>query len=132
MTIVYRHDHDFDLVSLAALFQSAGWGERGGSVSALAQVIAGSRWVVTAWDEGVLVGFVRAISDGVTTAYVTDVVVAITHRKRGIATGLVQQLLDGRDAIQFVLRAEPELHPFYQRLGFGDPDRMLRRPRKKG
>lgn len=130
MAIVFRHDHDFDLVPLAALFASVGWADRGGSVATLARSIAGSRWVVTAWDTGVLVGFARAISDGVTTAYVTDVVVAPTHRRRGIATGLMHAMLDGRDSIQFVLRAEPELQPFYRRLGFDDPDRMLRRPRR--
>jgi GNAT superfamily N-acetyltransferase len=131
MPIAYRHDHDVDLDALVALFRQAGWAHRGGEPALLARVIAGSRWVVTAWDEGALVGFARAISDGVTTAYVTDVVVAETHRRRGIATGLMAQLLHGRDAIQFVLRADPELHPFYRRLGFADPDRVLRRPRVK-
>lgn len=130
MPIVFRNDHDFELEPLVALFRSAGWQGRGGDAASLAKVIAGSRWVVTAWDDGALVGFARAISDGVTTAYVTDVVVADTHRRRGIGTGLMHQLLEGRDAIQFVLRAEPELRPFYRSLGFGDPDRVLRRPRK--
>lgn len=131
MSVVFRHDHDVDLERLAALFRSVGWGERGGDVPSLARVIAGSRWVVSAWDRGTLVGFARAISDGVTTAYVTDVVVAETYRRRGVATGLMRELLDGRDTIQFVLRADPELHPFYHRLGFGEPDRVLRRPRRR-
>jgi len=130
MSIAYRHDHDFDLTLLAALFASVDWTARGGNVITLAKAIAGSRWVVTAWDQDALVGFARAISDGITTAYVTDVVVAPSHRRRGVATGLMHALLDGRDAIQFVLRAEPELHPFYRKLGFGDPDRVLRRPRR--
>lgn len=130
MPVLYRHDHDVDLDALAALFRGVGWGARGGEPRLLAKAIAGSRWVVSAWDEGALVGFARAISDGVTTAYVTDVVVAPSHRRRGIARALMQQLLAGRDHVQFVLRAEPDLHPFYRQLGFGDPDRVLRRPRK--
>ncbi len=129
MSIVYREDRDFDLEPLAALFESVGWACRGGNVASLQKAIAGSRWVVTAWDQGVLVGFARAISDGVTTAYVTDVVVANSHRRRGIATQLMSQLLRGRESIQFVLRTEPELDAFDRRLGFADPDRMLRRPR---
>lgn len=129
--VAFRHDHEVDLDALSVLFRSVGWGARGGDPASLARVLAGSRWVVTAWDEGTLVGFARAISDGVTTAYVTDVVVAPSHRRRGIGTELVQQLLAGRDSIQFLLRAEPALEPLYRKLGFGDPDHVLRRPRRE-
>jgi ribosomal protein S18 acetylase RimI-like enzyme len=127
---VFRHDHDVDLVLLARLFESAGWARRGGDVLSLAKKIAGSRWVVTAWEAGTLVGFARAISDGVTTAYVTDVVVAPAHRMRGVARELMSQMMAGRDDIQFLLRAEPGLHAFYRSIGFGDPDEVLRRARK--
>jgi GNAT superfamily N-acetyltransferase len=130
MTVVYRDDRDFDLAPLAALFAEVGWAHRGGSVERLALAIAGSRFVVTAWDGARLVGFARAISDGITTAYVTDVLVAPSHRRRGIATGMMRRLLEGRDALQFLLRSDPELAPFYRTLGFGDPDRVLRRPRR--
>ena len=129
MAYVYRHDPDFDLQALVSLFADAGWARRGGNVASLAAVIAGSRWVVTAWHDGALVGFARAISDGVTTAYVTDVVVAREHRRRGVARMLMSQLLAGRDTIQFILRADPDLHPFYRSLGFDDPHHVLRRPR---
>ncbi len=130
MAISFRHDHDFDLEPLVQLFAAADWGDRGGNLVALAKSIAGSRWVVTAWDAEKMVGFARAISDGVTTGYITDVVVAPSHRKRGVATAMMHAMMDGRDSIQFVLRAEPEMHAFYRRLGFEDPDRLMRRPRR--
>lgn len=130
MAYDYRHEHAVDLSQLVALFESVGWRERGGNAETLAQAIAGSRWVVTAWHGPKLVGFARAISDGLTTAYVTDVVVSPEHRRRGVATGLMRALLAGRDRIQFVLRARPELHGFYRSLGFDDPVDVLRRPRR--
>lgn len=53
---------DIDVTQLARLFEDAGWAERARHLS---DVVAGSRFVVTAWDECSLVGFGRAYSDGV-------------------------------------------------------------------
>ena len=126
----YREGHDVDLVQLAELFRSVGWGPKPGGADALARMVKGSLWVVSAWEGARLVGFVRAMSDGVTTAYVTSVVVAEDVRHRGIATELIRRLLAEKDDVQFVLRADPPLHPFYRSLGFGDPTNVLVRPRR--
>jgi len=44
---------------------------------------------VTAKDDGMLVGFVNVISDGLVHAWIQDVMVARSHRGQGIATQLV-------------------------------------------
>lgn len=129
MPLSYRDDRDVDLAQLGALFRSVGWESRGGDTAKLARIVSGSLWVVTAWQSERLVGFARAISDGVTTAYVTDVMVDPSMRRAGIATELVRRLVADKDDIQFVLRAPPHLHPFYRSLGFGDPTDMLLRRR---
>lgn len=120
-----------DWQALGDLYRSVGWGERAVDAERMQAVVRGSLWVVTAWDEGRMVGFVRAISDGLTTAYVTDVMVHEGYRRQGVATALVQRLMAGRDAIHFVLRAEPELHPLYLKVGFVPAPTMLRRRRAR-
>jgi GNAT superfamily N-acetyltransferase len=123
-----REALDFD--QLARLFDDAGWGARTVDRARFEALIKGSRFVVSAWDGDVLVGFARAISDGVKNAYVTDVVVRVDHRRQGIGAELVRRLLAGRDDIKFVLRADPELHRWYAALGFVEAPNMLVRKRR--
>ena len=131
--IVYRTDHSaVDLPQLGALFVSAGWGWRAEDPVKLAALLEGSRFVASAHDDERdlrLVGFARAISDGVTNAYVSTVVVLPEYRGKGIGAEVVRRLLDGKDTIRFVLHAAPGVQEFYRKLGFEDASDMLRRDR---
>jgi ribosomal protein S18 acetylase RimI-like enzyme len=129
--ITYRRDHAaIDLPQLGALFVTAGWGWRAEDPVKLAATVEGSRFVASAHDGDRLVGFARAISDGVTNAYVTTVAVLPAYRRRGIGAELVRRLLEGRDTIRFVLHANPDVQDFYRKLGFEDAPDMLRRDRR--
>lgn len=129
--ITHRTDHDLDYEALARLFDAVGWGERAADRGRFEAMVRASLWVVSAWEEGELVGFGRAISDGFTSAYLTDVCVRPERQRRGIAAAMVAELLRGRDHIHFVLRAEPRFQPLYLRLGFEPAPTMLRRRRNK-
>jgi ribosomal protein S18 acetylase RimI-like enzyme len=132
-TITYSTEHAaIDLLQLGALFTSAGWGWRAADPAKLAALVEGSRFVVSALDAGGpgLVGFARAISDGVTNAYVSTVAVLPGYRGRGIGAELVRRLLDGKETIRFVLHAAPGVQDFYRKLGFEDAPDMLRRDRR--
>ena len=67
---------------------------------------------------GTVVGFVTAIGDGVLTASIPLLEVLPAYRGRGIASELVRRVLarlSGRYSID--LTCDPELIPFYERLG---------------
>jgi ribosomal protein S18 acetylase RimI-like enzyme len=128
--IDYRDSHDVDLDQLAALVRSGGF-SYGDDRPRLAQQVAGSRYVISAWDGARLVGFARAISDGVRHAYISTVVVAPDYRGRGIGRQLIARLLEGRDEIAFVLHSRPDVKPFYAKSGFSDAEDMMRRPRAR-
>jgi predicted GNAT family acetyltransferase len=125
--VEYRDGHDIDIDQLAALIEAAGWAARSREV--VAQQIAGARWVVSAWSGARMVGIARAISDGVTNAYLSTVIVAEGFRGRGIATAMVKQLVAGRRSIRWVLHARPELHGMYARAGFVPATDILWIPR---
>lgn len=127
--ISYREDHDVSLDRLASLFEAAGWQVRAADRDRLGRLVRGSLWLCSAWDGPRLVGFARAISDGATTAYVSDVVVESGYRRRGIASTMMRRLMHGRDEVQFMLRAEGSVVPFYAGLGFEPAADVLRRPR---
>lgn len=85
----------------------------------LVAVMDGSYRRVWAVDEDRVVGYINAISDGVLNAFIPWLEVHPAYRGRGIGRSLVQRLvaqLDGMYAID--LCCDPELVPFYERLGF--------------
>jgi ribosomal protein S18 acetylase RimI-like enzyme len=130
--ITYTDSHDVDLDQLSVLFNSVGWQRRTADRARLAQLVRGSLWVVSALDDGKLVGFARAVSDGATNAYVSTVAVLPEYQGRGIGREIMRRLIDGRDGIQFVLHANDNAYPFYLHLdlGFQPFDHILYRPRK--
>ena len=69
-----------------------------------------------------IVGMGRAISDGVSDAYIQDVVVLKGWRGRGIGGGIIKRLTQGlvEHEIGWIgLVAEPGTRRFYERLGYG-------------
>ena len=126
--ISYRDGHNVDLDQLGELLLTGGWERR--DRARLAQEVAGSRYVVSAWDGSGLVGFARAISDGVRNGYISTVVVRPDYRGKGIGAALISRLLAGKEGIAFVLHARPEVKPFYERSGFSNAPDMMRRPRR--
>jgi spermidine synthase len=86
-----------------------------------AAIIRGSHCFVIAEAQGRLVGMGRAISDGVSDAYIQDVVVDPAFRGRGIGGRIVAGLVDRlkHDGIDWIgLGAEAGTHDFYRRAGF--------------
>ncbi len=133
MTILYRATHEIDLDQLTTLFNSVGWERRTADRERLAQLVRGSMFVVSAWEDDRLVGFTRAISDGAFNAYISTVAVLPEHQKRGIGREIIQRLMAGRDHLQFVLHANDNAYPSYLHLdvGFEPADNMLIRRRHK-
>lgn len=66
-----------------------------------------------------LIGFGRALSDGVYRALLDDIVVDIDYRKKGLGKQIVQELLDQLKTVkQVFLNTKPELEGFYKQFGF--------------
>lgn len=84
------------------------------------QLLRNSAHVILARDDsGSVVGFVSALSDGVLSAYIPLLEVLPAHRGIGIGTDLVRRLLNNLDRFYMVdVMCDPDLRPFYDRLGF--------------
>ncbi|WP_299213467.1 GNAT family N-acetyltransferase [uncultured Aquimarina sp.] len=75
--------------------------------------------VVRDTDTEQLIGFGRALSDGIYRALLDDIVIEASYRKRGLGKRIVQELLDQvQDVEQVFLNTKPELEVFYNEFGF--------------
>lgn len=86
--------------------------------------------VIAAYRGDALVGFARALSDGVGTGYLGDVFVLPDHRGNGLAQAMVAELVDNGPGVNFRwMLHTADAHGLYAKLGFGPPnDRYLERP----
>jgi predicted GNAT family N-acyltransferase len=74
---------------------------------------------VGAWRGEELVGYARALTDGVYRALIDDVVVDAPLRGTGVGAALVRHLLERLEAVEEVfLGCSEEVVPFYLGLGF--------------
>ena len=82
-----------------------------------------SAWrVVAAYDACGMVGFARAISDGVALAYLADVYVEERARGDGVGVELISTMIDGGPGahMRWMLHTR-DAHGLYGRFGFGRP-----------
>ena len=94
----------------------------------LHHLLAGAPYLALAVEEGEVVGFVYAISDGVLCAYIPLLEVRAAWRGRGVASALMRSLLEQLDGLYMVDTAcDEDLAPFYERFGLRRGTAMVRR-----
>jgi|SRR5579875_461056 len=89
-----------------------------------------ARQVASAWRvagvyetaNGRMVGFARAVSDGVSIAYLADVYLLREFRGRGAGVALVGMMVDEGPGAEFRwMLHTADAHGLYQKFGFGPP-----------
>lgn len=85
-------------------------------------------------DTGAQVGFARAVSDGVSFAYLGDVIVDPLHRGAGVGTAVIRAMIDDGPGADFVWTLfTADAHGLYERFGFGEAgERAMVRPPRRG
>ncbi|GAA3051361.1 GNAT family N-acetyltransferase [Actinokineospora globicatena] len=77
-------------------------------------------------ETGAQVGFARAISDGVATAYLADVYVLAEARGHGLGKALVRAMIDEGPGAKFRwLLHTRDAHTLYESFGFAAPGPMV-------
>ena len=116
--ITYKQDLDgVDWEEMKATLKRDDF-DNGRTPEQLREAFANSAASVIAYaPDGRIIGTVRALSDGVCNAYVVDVWTLSEFRNRGVATRMMQQLLEGFQG-QHVYLFTDDAVPFYRKLGF--------------
>ena len=84
------------------------------------QVLKNSEYIILAFDtrEEKVVGFVNALSDKISFAFIPMLEVLPEYQNKGIGTKLMKMLLDDLEEISNIdLTCDPELQNFYERFG---------------
>lgn len=74
--------------------------------------------VVFAFDDQQLIGFGRAISDGLIQAAIYDVAVLPDYQGMGIGKQLIEKIVSSLPGCNFILYAAPGKERFYEKLKF--------------
>ncbi len=107
---------------IAALYREAGWWtDAPDHPETIAKILKGSHCFVAAMSQGEIIGMGRAISDGISDAYIQDITVKTARRGQGIAHDIVRNLVASlhADGLHWIaLIAERGTHGLYRELGF--------------
>ena len=91
--IEYRVPAEIPPDEAAELYLEAGWMDQA-DTAAVSAMLQGTFAVSAAFHNGRLIGFMRAFSDGVSDAYMLDLVVRKEYRKHGVGRKILEQLAD--------------------------------------
>jgi len=108
---------------IVKLYKAGGWWKESYNISGIESLIKGSFLfaVIVDKNSGETIGMGRILSDGVSDAYLQDLVVLPEYRGKGIGKQLVESLLQHclSKGIQWIgLIAEPDQDSFYSSMNF--------------
>ena len=91
-------------------------------------ILRGSAYFVLAKDDNRIVGFITAISDGVSSAYIPHLEVLKEYRGRGIGGELVRLMLEKLKHLYMIdLICDEDVQPFYEKVGMRAYQGMIHR-----
>jgi ribosomal protein S18 acetylase RimI-like enzyme len=114
----YRPISPGDYEEVRRFLNAVGWGHRVGDAVRFRALMEKADRTVVAFDGGRVVGFARALTDGVSNGYISMVAVASECRGRGIGRELVERLVGVDAGVTWVLRAGRGSAGFWEKLGF--------------
>ncbi len=117
MVLLKYEIEEKDLIMLKEVYQSVGWHKHNERI--IEKVFNASTHVVIALVDCKIVGFVRALSDGVFNAAIYDVVVHKKFQGQGIARMLLEDMMKQLENVSCIqLIATTGNVPFYEKMGF--------------
>lgn len=117
--ITYKLGQEITATQLIELFRSSGIKRPLDQPERISNMIKQCDILYTAWDNDMLVGVARAISDFSYCCYLSDLAVAKSHQQQGIGEALIQHVRDHLgDEVSLLLLSAPTAMDYYPKVGF--------------
>ena len=122
--ITYRLGNDLDLDGVIDLYVDSTLGERRpvAERERMGTMLAEADLVVTAWDEDLMVGISRSVTDWVYCTYLSDLAVRLAYQAQGIGRELVRRTRQETPQATVILLAAPNAVDYYPRIGMTPHD----------
>jgi predicted N-acetyltransferase YhbS len=118
--ISYRIGNDLDLDAVIDLYRASTLGQRRpvDDRSRMQKMLQNANLVITAWDEDLLVGISRALTDFSYATYLSDLAVRQSRQRQGIGKELMRRTQQASAPATIVLLAAPAAEQYYPHVGF--------------
>lgn len=116
--MTFRYNEKTPANALADLRESVGWNRM---ERAYRNPILASYYHISVYTSEKLIGYIDCVSNGVTDAYIQDLMVHPDYQGKGLGTELMNQMiayLKGKNIFMISVVYEESLKPFYAKFGF--------------
>jgi predicted N-acetyltransferase YhbS len=117
--IAYRIGNDLEMDAVIELYRASTLGERRpvDDRGRMEQMLRNANLVVTAWEDELLVGMARSVSDFSYATYLSDLAVRASHQRKGIGRELIRRTQAEGGKATIVLLSAPKAVAYYPRIG---------------
>ena len=112
---------EYNEAEILALYSSVGWTAYTAEPEKLRLGFENSLFTIGAYENGELVGLIRAVGDGQTIVFIQDILVFPEHQRRGIGSLLLKAVLERYAHVRQIELATDNTEKtaaFYKSLGF--------------
>ena len=116
--MIYVCNEAVSVKELADLRESIGWNRMENEYK---NPLLTSYYHIAVYEKEVLIGYIDCVSNGVTDAYIQDLMVHPDYQGRGIGTDLMKKMINylkQKHIYMISVVFEENLKPFYEKFGF--------------
>ena len=116
--MIYICNETVSVNDLADLRESVGWNRMENEYK---NPLLTSYYHIAVYEKEVLIGYIDCVSNGVTDAYIQDLMVHPDYQRRGVGTELMTIMINYLKQKQIYMISvvfEETLKPFYEKFGF--------------